>query len=113
MTMASPPWIPGFVLKAIADLHTARGQALAVILPQVHRFDELLALPPQIKVPTLLIWDKADGLIDANVVPGWKAVLAQASVVILDGVGHMPMVGQPKQTASQYQQFPHTLKRAL
>ncbi len=111
MTMASPPWMPGHVLDAIADQYITRRPELAIIFPQAHQPTDLQANVSQIKAPTLLLWGKEDRLIDVSAVPVWKAALPQAMVVVWDGVGHMPMVERPADTAELYQRFLATQHR--
>ncbi len=105
MTMASPPWMPGFVLNAIADHYIERRTELSVIFPQVHRFDELPSLLPQVKAPALVMWGKADRLIDVSAAPLWQAALPNAQLEVMDGAGHMPMVERPGPVAAIYRQF--------
>lgn len=105
MTMASPPWMPGYVLDAIADQYIARKDQLAVVFEQSHQPTDLQANVSKIKAPTLLLWGKADRLIDASAVPGWHAALPQAMVVEWDGIGHMPMVERPGDSAELYKRF--------
>jgi abhydrolase domain-containing protein 6 len=105
MTMASPPWMPGYVLDAIADQYIARRPQLAVIFPQAHQATDLLTRVSQIKAPTLLLWGRNDRLIDVSAVPVWHAALPQARVAVWDHIGHMPMVERPGDTAALYQDF--------
>lgn len=105
MTMASPPWMPGYVLDAIADQYIARRSQLELIFQQSHQPTDLQARLPQVKVPTLLLWGKEDRLIDVSAMPLWQAALPHAKAVVWDGIGHMPMVERPGQTAELYQAF--------
>lgn len=105
MTMASPPWMPGFVLNAIADHYIQRRAELSVIFPQVHRFDELPSLLPQVKAHALVVWGKADRLIDVSAAPLWQTALPNAQLEVMAGVGHMPMVERPGAVAVIYRQF--------
>jgi pimeloyl-ACP methyl ester carboxylesterase len=123
MTMAQPPYMPGFVLDAIADDYVARRDALANIFTQAHEATSLRTHVQDIHVPVWILWGRADRLIDVSVVSVWQAALPQAKVVVWDGIGHMPMVERPSDAAHQYQQFlqglaaaavvaPHTTKSA-
>ncbi len=95
MTMASPPWVPGLVLDAIAQRYQRQRDELEEI------FRDFRASPPmepklaEIKCPALLLWGRKDRLIDVSSVPVWSKGIANLRVEVWDGVGHMPMVEQP------------------
>jgi pimeloyl-ACP methyl ester carboxylesterase len=105
MTMASPPPMPGFVLDAIAEQYIARRSQLEVIFKQARQPTDLPARVGQIKAPTLLLWGKLDRLIDVSAVPVWQAALPRAQVAVWDGIGHMPMVERPAESAELYAAF--------
>lgn len=105
MTMASPPWMPGYVLDAIADQYIAKRGQLDAIFKQFTQPTDLQARLPQVKVPTLILWGKEDRLIDVSAMPLWQAGLPHAQAVAWDGIGHMPMVERPGQTAELYAAF--------
>lgn len=105
MTMASPPVVPGFVLDAIAEQYIARRPQLEVIFKQARQPTDLPAKVSEIKAPTLLLWGKQDRLIDVSAVPVWQAALPQAKAVVWDGIGHMPMVERPAESAALYADF--------
>ena len=105
MTMASPPWMPGYVLDAIADQYIAKRGQLDVIFKQFTQPNDLQARLPQVKVPTLILWGKEDRLIDVSAMPLWQSALPHAQAVAWDGIGHMPMVERPGQTAELYAAF--------
>jgi pimeloyl-ACP methyl ester carboxylesterase len=57
------------------------------------------------KCPALLLWGRKDRLIDVSSVPVWSKGIANLRVEVWDGVGHMPMVEQPGNTARLYREF--------
>lgn len=106
MTMARPPWLPGFVLAAMAEDYQARQPQLAQIFWKgFHGRDPLDVRLAEIRAPVLLLWGSEDRLIDVSAAEVWAAGLQHEQLVIEDGVGHMPMVEQPARTAEQYRQF--------
>lgn len=107
MTMASPPFMPGFVLDGVADRYVARRAQLQQIFNESYHLSDLAERLPHVKVPVLVLWGKEDRLIDVSSVPVWQAALPQAQVAIWDDIGHMPMVERPGQTAELYAQFLH------
>lgn len=105
MTMASPPFMPGYVLDAVADRYIARRDQLTQIFNESHRETDLPVRIREVKLPVMLMWGKEDRLIDVSSVPVWQAALPQAQVHVWEGIGHMPMVEAPPKAAEAYQQF--------
>lgn len=105
MTMAQPPFMPGFVLDAIADRYIARKAELSHIFTESHQPTDLTTRAAQIKAPALILWGKDDRLIDVSAAKVWQAALPDAQVELMDGIGHMPMVERPTQTAELYADF--------
>lgn len=105
MTMASPPFMPGFVLDAVADRYIARREQLTQIFGESHRETDLSVRLREVRSPVMLMWGREDRLIDVSSVPVWQAALPQSQVHVFDGIGHMPMVESPTMTADLYQRF--------
>ena len=105
MTMAEPPFVPGYVLDAIADQYIARRDQLATIFAQIRVNTDLQTHSTQIKQPVLLMWGQEDQLLDVSNVVAWRHAIPQASSVIWPGVGHMPMLERPAQSAQAYDDF--------
>jgi pimeloyl-ACP methyl ester carboxylesterase len=55
--------------------------------------------------PTLLLWGRQDRIIDVTSVGVFAKGLRQHEAVILEGVGHIPMVERPRQTARIIKRF--------
>jgi pimeloyl-ACP methyl ester carboxylesterase len=48
-----------------------------------------------ISAPTLLVWGDRDTLVPSALADEWRRAIPQARLVVLEGVGHVPMVEQP------------------
>ena len=105
MTMASPPWVPGVVLAAIAERYEDRRDELAEIFEDFHASQPIGSRLAQIHAPTLLLWGREDRLLHVSSAQVWAKGIAGARLEIWDGIGHMPMVERPAQTAALYRQF--------
>ncbi|ROH86703.1 alpha/beta fold hydrolase [Stagnimonas aquatica] len=105
MTMAQPPWLPGFVLAAMAESYQQRRPALTEIFQGFHNRDALDGRLAEIPAPTLVLWGDQDRLIHVSAARVWAAGLPKATLVIREGIGHMPMVEQPAETAAIYRDF--------
>ncbi|MDP3858709.1 MAG: alpha/beta fold hydrolase [Stagnimonas sp.] len=105
MTMAQPPWLPGFMLAAMAEQYQQRRPQLSEIFEDLHNRDALDTRLAEITAPTLVLWGDQDRLIHVSAAPVWAAGLPSAKLVVRAGIGHMPMVEQPAETAALYRDF--------
>ncbi len=105
MTMAKPPWIPDFVLKAIADKYIKRHSELKQIWSDIHEKNLLEQELDQIKTRTLLVWGEKDRLLDVSSVKVWQQGIKDIEVKIYPKIGHMAMVEIPQQSADLYLSF--------
>jgi pimeloyl-ACP methyl ester carboxylesterase len=48
-----------------------------------------------IRAPTLLIWGERDQLVPLTLADEWLAVIPHSRLIVLPGVGHMPMIERP------------------
>jgi pimeloyl-ACP methyl ester carboxylesterase len=105
MTMAKPPFLPGFVKTAKAQDYVDRREELAEIFTGFHhRFllDENLA---EITAPTLVMWGEKDQLVDPSTAAVWAEGLPNARLVTYADLGHMPMIEDPDRSAGDYREF--------
>lgn len=102
MTMSDPPFVPGFVLDAVATEAIARVPRHEYIFKQLGGvMDDSLG---QIQTPTLIIWGAQDQLLHVSMASVWRRI-AGAKVYVYAQVGHMPHLERPKQTAALYARF--------
>ncbi|WP_417609258.1 alpha/beta fold hydrolase [Parasphingorhabdus sp.] len=59
----------------------------------------------RVKTPTLIIWGRHDQLIDVSCVDVLESGIPNAESVIFENVGHVPMIENPKGTASRHLEF--------
>ena len=64
----------------------------------------------EINAPTLILFGKEDRLINATAAQTFHERIAGSEVVLLDGIGHLPMEEAPDETAAAIADF---LKRRL
>ncbi|MCP2073482.1 UNVERIFIED_ORG: pimeloyl-ACP methyl ester carboxylesterase [Pseudomonas lini] len=105
MTMASPPWVPGMVMAAVAERYVQHREELAEIYADFRASPSMEPRLADIRAPSLLLWGRQDRVIDVSSVPVWSKGLADLRVEIWDGVGHLPMIEKPGKTAALYQEF--------
>ncbi|MDQ0123049.1 pimeloyl-ACP methyl ester carboxylesterase [Pseudomonas lini] len=105
MTMAQPPWVPGVVLDAIAQRYEQGCDELEEIFRDYRASAPMEPRLRDIKCPALLVWGRKDRLIDVSSVAVWSKGIDDLRVEILEGIGHMPMVEEPSNTARLYREF--------
>lgn len=105
MTMAQPPYLPQVVIDAKAATYMARRERYATIFAAIHGEPRLTDRLPQLTPPSLLIWGDQDRLIDVSAVAVWQQQVPGISVAVMPGIGHMPMIEAPAQTAAIYREF--------
>ncbi|HET8706307.1 MAG TPA: alpha/beta hydrolase [Pseudomonadales bacterium] len=70
--------------------------------PQNQMVDGLLE---KIKQPTLILWGKQDQILNVSMADEFAKGLSNHEKVILDGVGHVPMLERAEETAKIYSAF--------
>lgn len=105
MTMAKPPFMPGYVLAGVAQSYMSRQAELQKIFEDFADHDAVDARLSEITEPTLVLWGRDDRILHVSGAEVWKNGLPNAQLVIHDGIGHMPMVEEPAEAAAVYRQF--------
>lgn len=105
MTMARPPFVPGFVRAALAADFVARRDHYAEIFDDFYGVDTLDDRLEEITVPTLVMWGEQDRLVHPSTAAAWAAGIAGARTVSYPEAGHMPMLEMPRRTATDYRAF--------
>ena len=101
----SPPFMPRQFKRVLLE----DAQANAAVLDKVFWIlaDEGIAgvLNPrlaEVRVPTLIVWGRHDQLIDVSAVEELRRGIVGSDAVILEHVGHVPMLEAPQETAQHH-----------
>lgn len=105
MTMEQPPLVPDIVLEAVSQSYQLRQARLQKMFNDVHRGDSLEQQLHALKAPAMLWWGDQDKLLHVSATQVWQAGIGQLEVHVFKGIGHMPMVEIPSDSAQLYQQF--------
>jgi abhydrolase domain-containing protein 6 len=118
-TMSQPPLLPWPLYPALVRKTLARAELNEKIfgdviatkkkLLDINFHQSMQAILDQSNIPTLIMWGKEDRVLDVSAVAAFKEIIPAASVHIFDGVGHLPMVEVPDESAEVYQQFLSTI----
>lgn len=110
MEKAPPfPWPlrPALMRKTLArvDINRAIFDDMLATRERLEQSGFEQQLSDQVSMPTLIIWGAQDRVLDVSAVGVFKQFIPHAEVQIYDGIGHLPMVEIPEQTANRYHEF--------
>lgn len=108
MVVHKPPYIPSRLKPVLyADGLKYRDQLDTIfwIIATEGRDHPLNDRLGEVKVPTLIIWGRHDQLLDVSCVPVLEAGIAGSISHIMEHVGHVPMIEDPKGTAAVMKGF--------
>ncbi|SFF53705.1 Pimeloyl-ACP methyl ester carboxylesterase [Fontimonas thermophila] len=106
MAMADPPFLPYGVKKVLAE-RAVRDHALhSAIFLQLHgQSQPLQEIAPQVRAPSLIVWGAEDQVLDVSGAQILHDALPGSRLIIMPGIGHLPMLEAPRQTARDYLAF--------
>lgn len=103
---AEPPYIPAPVQYHLADTAIERRPLLQDIFDQINA--EKLVLETKLKgstVPSLVMWGDQDRLLHVAGAGILDDALANSRMVVLEGIGHVPMMEAPEKAAQAFKAF--------
>ena len=110
--MFTPPFIPKEIAQAQEKLMIGQAEQTQkmvdqlIVLNKLYTPDSFALLARSIDAPILILWGKQDKIINVEVAPELKSLLKNAQTpVILDNVGHMPILEADQLVVQQYLPF--------
>lgn len=106
LVFADPPFLP-FPVKALARqqaVHQAPSNQ-KVWDAQVNDRYLLDRVLPDVRTPVWALWGSHDRVFHVSGTDRLRALQPEASIQVLDGVGHLPMMERPRASAHAYAQF--------
>ena len=107
--MAAPPYIPGFMLSALARIFVKRTAINRKIVDDIGQDLNQTASLSNIVAPVLIIWGAEDKVEHVDNAQMLHQRLANSRKIVMEGVGHVPMVEAPKKVADACNAFFATL----
>ncbi|TGL99767.1 alpha/beta fold hydrolase [Leptospira jelokensis] len=106
-TFVNPPYLPGFLKTYFAEKSVANRNWNAHILEQIRKEGFFLESQlSKIQSPCLTIWGKEDKVIHYSVMEVLqKKLKTKLETVLLEGMGHAPMIEDPKLSAKLVQDW--------
>jgi len=102
--MSDPPWIPRAMLDVMARARITNFTLEEKIFAQI-RDDRLEERIKGLATPSLIVWGREDRAINVATAEVLHALLPRSQVLILDGIGHLPMLEVPRRSAEDYLRF--------
>lgn len=106
--MSDPPFIPQPILDVMARSRARNHDLEARILQQI-RADPLEARVKGLPTPALIVWGAEDRVLDVASAGVLHGLLPNSKLIIMPGVGHIPSLERPRQSARDYVEFRKSL----
>lgn len=106
--MSDPPYVPRAMLDVMAKKRADNFALEEKIFVQI-RDDKLEDRIRGLPTPALIVWGRDDRAIDVGTAEVLHGMLPKSEVIILDGIGHLPMIEAPERSATDYLAFRKTL----
>jgi pimeloyl-ACP methyl ester carboxylesterase len=99
------PLMPRFVRTALGRRAVADFALHSRIMQQMTASPLLETQYRELQTPALIVWGAQDQLLNPEGAGALAQLFPNSRVRIMDGIGHMPMVEAPRQTAQDYVEF--------
>ena len=106
-----PPYLPASLKRYLGERAMVRAEHYGMVFKQL--VERSIPLEPEltkIQAPTLLLWGRQDRVLDVSSIEVMQPLLRSSSVVIMDNVGHAPMLERPEESALLYRRFLQSMK---
>lgn len=104
--MAHPPFLPHSFKKVLGERAAANYTLHSKIFAELSDHPYLLDDPMQhIEAPALIVWGKSDRVLNPKAADTLKQVLPHSQVILMEDIGHLPMIEAPEQAARDYLAF--------
>jgi len=103
--MAKPPYLPGIFLSSLARSFVGRRKLNLKIADDIETNLDQTAILSKIAAPSLIIWGREDKVVHVGDADFLHEQLSNSRKIILDGIGHVPMVEAPQLLAAACDAF--------
>lgn len=102
--MAEPPFIPRPIMNVLAQERIRNFDLEQRIFVQIAG-DSMEERVRGMETPTLIVWGDKDRTINVATAEVLRALLPRSQVIIMPGIGHVPVIERPQQSADDYLRF--------
>lgn len=106
LVMSRQPFLPHSFKVVLAERAAANHALHTRIFQQLNETPMFLEdYVTQLDVPALIVWGRDDRVLNPRGAETLQTLLPRAQVVLMAGIGHLPMIEAPKQAAADYRAF--------
>jgi len=109
LAMSKPPFIPRPILDVMAQEPIKNYVLSERVFKQIVE-DSIEKRVQGLAMPTLIVWGKEDRVINVATADMLHKLMPNSKVLLMDGIGHVPMLEVPQQSAEDYLQFRNSLE---
>ena len=102
--MADPPFIPRPILNVMAQERILNYELEKRIFKELIN-DSAEKYVTGLKTPTLIVWGDKDRAINVATAEILHGLMPNSQVIIMPGIGHLPMIEQPRKASEDYLKF--------
>lgn len=102
--MSDPPFVPRPILNVMAQERIRNADLEERIFPQIATASVERSVAGM-KTPTLIVWGEHDRVIHVGTAEVLGKLLPASQIVVMRGIGHLPMLENPKESAQEYLRF--------
>ncbi|MGD0278263.1 MAG: alpha/beta hydrolase [Smithella sp.] len=102
--MVDPPFIPNPMLNVMAQERILNYDLEELIFKELS-VDSTEKYITGLKTPALIVWGDKDRVINPATADILHKLMPHSEVIIMKGLGHLPMIEQPRQSAEDYLKF--------
>lgn len=107
--MSKPPFLPYSVRRVLAERAAANYPLHSKIFAELSRSPPIETQVTRIDTPALIVWGTEDRALNPKGAEALKALMPNAQVVLMDGIGHLPMIEAVASSAEDYLAFRQSL----
>ena len=109
-TMSRPPYFPGFLKRTLAARAITDHSLHSEILKDFNLHSPLLETQyVNLSTPALIVWGSEDGILSPAGASAQQRLFPKNQTVVMQGIGHLPMLEAPRETAQNFLKFAQTL----
>ncbi|HJV72866.1 MAG TPA: alpha/beta hydrolase [Noviherbaspirillum sp.] len=108
--MNEPPFVPRSILDVMAQERIRNVALEEKIFAQIVN-DSVEKRIADLGTPALIVWGEGDRVIHVATAEMLHKSMPRSEVIVMPGIGHMPMLERPQQSADDYLKFRASLPR--
>ncbi len=108
-TTHKAPFVPRFARVALGRRAVADFELHTNIMRQMAESPLLELTYQPMPTPALIVWGREDAILSPAGAESFRQLFPNSSVIMMDGIGHLPMAEAPAQTARDYLAYRATL----